>query len=127
MEYAEISVNLSRQFGAVVLLPVWSLVPAMACALPNAQMTPAERACCVQMQRNCSGMDMPATHPCCQKQVRTDQAAVVQKSHLSSQWTVIQIVPGTQMAIPVSCGREQRPLSISPPLSPPSTVTILRI
>ena len=127
VEYAEIAVNRSRQFGAVVLLLVWSLVPAMACTLPNAQMTPAERACCVQMQKNCSGMDMPASHPCCQKQVRTDQAAVVQKSHRSSQWTVIQIVPGTQMAIPVSCGREQQPLSISPPLSPPSTVTILRI
>ena len=79
VEYAEIAVNRSRQLGALVLLLVWSLVPAMACTLPDAQMTPAERACCVQMQRNCVGMDMPASHPCCQKQVHTEQSAVVQK------------------------------------------------
>ena len=52
--------NRSRRLGGLVLLLVGSLVPAMACTLPDAQMTSAERVCCVQMQRNCSGMDMPA-------------------------------------------------------------------
>jgi hypothetical protein len=127
MEYADIAVNRFRQFCAVVLLLVWSLAPAMACTLPNVQMTPDERACCVQMQRNCSGMDMPASHPCCQKQVRTDRAAVIQKCHSPSQWSVLQIVPGTQMAIPVSLLRELHALNVSPPQSPPSAIIILRI
>ncbi|MFZ0817393.1 MAG: hypothetical protein WAM78_17855 [Candidatus Sulfotelmatobacter sp.] len=127
VEYADIAVNRSRQLGALVLLLVWSLVPAMACTLPDAQMTPAERACCVQMQRNCGGMDMPASHPCCQKQVRTEQNAVVQKVQRNSQPMVMQIVPGTQMAIPVSVSRERHALNVSPPQSPPSAVTILRV
>jgi hypothetical protein len=99
----------------------------MACTLPEAQMTPAERVCCVEMQRNCSGMDLPASHPCCQKQVRTEQTAVVQKSHRPSQPTAIQIVLGMQMALPVFPVREQHLLIVSPPQSPPSAVTILRI
>ena len=127
VEYAEIAVNRSRQLGALVLLLIWSLVPAMACTLPDAQLTPAERACCVQMQRNCSGMGVPATHPCCQKQVRTEQNAVVQKTPRASHPLVIQIVPGTQMAIPVSLARERAALYVSPPQSPPTAVTILRI
>ncbi len=110
-----------------MLLLVWSLVPAMACTLPDAQMTPAERACCVQMQRNCGGMDTPASHPCCQKQVRTEQNAVVQKVQRAAHPIVMQIAPGAQMAIPVSLPRGRRTLNVSPPLSPPSTVTILRI
>jgi hypothetical protein len=121
------AVNRSRQLGAVVLLLVWSLVPAMACTLPETQMTPAERACCVEMQRNCSGMDMPASHPCCQKQVRTEQAALVQKGPHISQPEAVQIVPGMQMALPVSFMCEQHSLNVSPPQSPPSAVTILRI
>jgi hypothetical protein len=127
MEYADGVVNRSRQLGALVLLLVWSLVPVMACTLPDAQMTPAERACCVQMQRNCGGMDMPASHPCCQKQVRTEQSAVVQKGQRTSQPIVIQIVPGMQIALPVSPMREQHALNVSPPQSPPSAITILRI
>jgi hypothetical protein len=111
----------------LVLLLVWSLLPAMACRLPDAQMTPAERACCVQMQRNCGGMDMPASHPCCQKQVRTEQSAVIQKGQRAAQPIVIQIVPGMQMALPVSLTREQYSLNVSPPQSPPSAITILRI
>jgi hypothetical protein len=125
--YADGTVNRSRQLGALVLLLVWSLVPAMACTLPDAQMTPVERACCIQMQRNCSGMDMPASHPCCQKQVRTEQSAVVQKSQHGSQPIVIGIVPGTQIALPVSLSRERHALTVSPPQSPPSTKAILRI
>ena len=90
-------------------------------------MTPAERACCVEMQRNCSGMDMPASHSCCQKQVRTEQAVVVQKGQHPSQLTAVQIVPGMQMALLVSLGHQQHSVNVSPPQSPPSAITILRI
>lgn len=127
VEHPEIAVNGFRQFGALVLLLVWSLVPTMACTLPEVQMTPVERACCIQMQRNCSGMGMSASHPCCQKQVRTDQSAIVQEVQRPSHPIVMQIVPGTQMTLPVSLARERLALNFSPPQSPPSAVTILRI
>jgi hypothetical protein len=127
VEYADSTVNRSRQLGALVLLLVWSLVPTMACMLPDAQMTPVERACCIQMQRNCSGMDMPASHPCCQKQLRTEQSAVVQKSQYGPQPIVTGIVSGTQMALRVSLSRERHAQTVSPPQSPPSAVAILRI
>lgn len=127
VEYADSAVNRSRQLGALVFLLVWSLVPAVACTLPDAEMTPAERACCVEMQRNCSGMDMPASHPCCQKQVRMDQTAVVQKGQHPLQLTTIQTLPGTPMVLPVSHVPGQHSLNVSPPQSPPSTIAILRI
>ena len=56
-----------RQIGAVLLLVVSSLTPAMACMLPGAQMTAQERACCRMMHEQCEQMGMPASHGCCQK------------------------------------------------------------
>jgi hypothetical protein len=38
----------------------------MACALPNAAMTPAERDCCKKMAGQCGDMGMAKSHPCCQ-------------------------------------------------------------
>jgi hypothetical protein len=38
----------------------------MACAVPNAEMTPAEQECCKKMARQCGDMGMAKSHPCCQ-------------------------------------------------------------
>jgi hypothetical protein len=128
VEYADIVMNRYRQLGALVLLLIWSLVPAMACALPDAQMTPAERSCCVQMQQHCGGMSMPASHGCCQKQVRTEQLAAVYKNqHLSQPIAVAQALPVMQMAPPPSRARVSHSPNASPPQSPPFSVAILRI
>ena len=56
-----------RQFGVLVLLLVSCLAPAMACMVPNAQMSTQERACCRMMKNQCGQMGMPASHGCCQK------------------------------------------------------------
>src|SRR5216683_2958825 len=56
-----------RQLGVLVLLLVSCLAPAMACMVPNAQMSTQERACCRMMKNQCGQMEMPASHGCCQK------------------------------------------------------------
>jgi hypothetical protein len=56
-----------RQFGVLVLLLVSCLAPAMACMVPDAQMSIEERACCRMMKNQCGQIEMPASHGCCQK------------------------------------------------------------
>jgi hypothetical protein len=56
-----------RQFGVLVLLLVSCLAPAMACMVPNAEMSTQERACCRMMKNQCGQMGMPVSHGCCQK------------------------------------------------------------
>ncbi len=56
-----------RQFGVLVLLLVTCLAPAMACMVPNAEMSTQERSCCRMMKNQCGQMGMPTSHGCCQK------------------------------------------------------------
>jgi hypothetical protein len=56
-----------RQLGALVLLLASCLAPAMACMVPDAQMSTEERACCRAMKNQCGQMEMLASHGCCQK------------------------------------------------------------
>jgi hypothetical protein len=123
MGYADITVTRSRQLGALVLLLVWSLMPAMACTLPDAQMTPAERACCVQMHEQCGGMDMPASHSCCHKQAPTQQSAV---AHSNVQPAVLGHTATVQLAAPSSYLLVAHSLVAVLPQSPPASITILR-
>lgn len=61
-----------RQFGALLLLLVSFVGPAMACISPNAEMTTEERACCRMMKNDCGQfMDMPASHDCCKQLPKT--------------------------------------------------------
>jgi hypothetical protein len=126
MRYSEIAMNRSRQLGALVLLLVWLLVPAMACTLPDAQMTPAERACCVQMHDQCGGMDMPASHSCCHKQMPTERSAVVHSNATLAQPAILGYTVAAQLAMPSSYPLLAHSLGAVLPQSPPSSITILR-
>ncbi len=55
-----------RRVGVFALAVLFSALPVMACALPDAAMTPAERECCKKMARQCGDMGMAKSHPCCQ-------------------------------------------------------------
>ncbi len=120
-----------RQF-ALMLAVLWPmLAPAMACALPSAHLSPAERACCKQMKDQCGSMAMPASHGCCHKEVSS-----------ASQWgATVQVNPATVqidlaavaelrtaglLPVPVAIFSAQRPESTLPQ-SPPSAISILRI
>src|SRR5712675_3682473 len=55
-----------RKVGVFGLAVLFAALPVMACAAPNAAMTPAERNCCKKMAEQCGDMGMAKSHPCCQ-------------------------------------------------------------
>jgi hypothetical protein len=119
-----------RQFGVLGLLLVSCLTPAMACMVPDAQMNAQERACCRMMNDQCGQMGMAASHGCCQK---TPQRVYI--SAPVAKTATVRLVPVT--AIWLTASELLNPSAIvarwvdgpeySPPKSPPSTVSILRI
>jgi hypothetical protein len=60
-------VNRVHQFIAILLILFSFTAPAMACMVPDAQMSPEGRACCRMMKGECGQMNMPASQGCCQK------------------------------------------------------------
>jgi hypothetical protein len=61
-------VTRTRAFALLTVAVLWAITPAMACVLPGATMTPAERECCHQMAEQCGSSMMPASHSCCKAQ-----------------------------------------------------------
>ncbi len=118
-----------RQFGVLVLLLLSCVAPAMACMLPDAQMNTEERACCRTMKNQCGQMEMPASHGCCQKTPLGvhDNALDTKATNFHSVaapvvWlAVFELVNSSAVT-----GRAEH-LDDSPPQSPPSTISILRI
>ena len=70
--------KLFSKFVAAALLLMMFGVPAMACVLPHAQLSEAEKACCREMAGQCGNMDMPNGHSCCQTTVRPQQSAMLE-------------------------------------------------
>ncbi|MEO6815326.1 MAG: hypothetical protein ABI177_01390 [Edaphobacter sp.] len=119
-----------HQFGVLVLLLVTGLAPAMACMVPDAQMSAQERACCHTMSSQCGQMEMPASHGCCQK-----TPASIHDNALDTKTVVFHpvVVAAVYLAVfnllalaPIAAEWVER-LDFSPPQSPPSSVSILRI
>lgn len=121
-----------RQFAVILMVLLPLLAPTMACALPNAQLSSAERACCKQMKNECGSMGMPASHGCCHKEVSAvDQRnAMIQAQSTSVQIDLTAIAglpPAILLTLPVSkSDLAQRPASTLPQ-SPPPAISILRI
>ena len=119
-----------RQFGVLVLLLVMSVAPAMACMVPDAQMTAQERSCCRMMKNQCGQMGMPASHGCCQKTPQSTQVNALDTKTVTVQPVVQTVILLTvfELAPPAAVIGEwmDRP-EYSPPKSPPSTISILRI
>jgi len=118
------------KFGVLALLLATYLAPAMACMVPDAQMSTEERACCRTMSNRCGQMEMSAMYGCCQKtppSVRDNALDTKAESFHSV------VVPVTRLAAfelvdptPAITGWVERP-DYSPPKSPPSTISVLRI
>jgi hypothetical protein len=97
---------------------------------PDAQMTTEERACCRMMKSQCGQMEMPASHDCCKKAPKSVSESALKTDTLSlhplmfaALWVSTFDLLAPQDA---TIGWIQRPQD-SPPKSPPSTITILRI
>jgi hypothetical protein len=125
------TVKALRQFGAWVVLLVSGLTPAMACMVPDAQLTPEERACCRMMHHQCDGqMDMAGSGSCC----KTTDASVlagtcVEKSfNLYNDSVSLCAVKAPEVPAPIAHVAWALGYSgYSPPQSPPSTISVLRI
>jgi hypothetical protein len=120
-----------RQFGAILLLLVSWVAPAMACMAPDAEMTTEERVCCRMMRNQCGQMmEMPASHDCCKKAPKTISEAVIKTKTIAFHPLTFAVVfvSSFDLLAPHSAitGWLQRP-EHSPPKAPPSSITILRI
>jgi hypothetical protein len=119
-----------RQFGVMVLLLASCLAPAMACMVPDVQMSTEERACCRTMKNECGQMEMPALHSCCQKAPSSvhDNALDTKTVVFHPVVTPIIWLAAFELADPAAIvtGWVERP-AYSPPKPPPSTISILRI
>jgi hypothetical protein len=119
-----------RQFGVLVLLLVTCLAPAMACMVPNAEMSTQERACCRMMKNQCGQMGMPASHGCCQKIPPSVHDNALDTKVVSIHPVVAPVIwlAAFELVNPSSTvtGWVEHP-DYSPPKSPSSTISILRI
>jgi hypothetical protein len=119
-----------RQFGAVLLLLVSCVAPAMACVAPAAQMTVEEQACCRMMKSQCGQMEMPGSHDCCKKSPATvyDNALKTDTAAFHPAVFVTLWVSSFDLLAPqaVAEGWLLRP-EHSPPKSPPSIISSLRV
>jgi hypothetical protein len=119
-----------RQFGVLVLLLVSCLAPAMACMVPNAAMSTQERACCRMMKNQCGQVEMPALHGCCQKSPPSVHDNALDTKAMTFHPVAIPVIwlAASELANPASAaaGRVEHS-GYSPPKSPPSTISILRI
>jgi hypothetical protein len=116
--------------AATVLALILSLLaPAMTCALPNGQMTASEHACCKKMKGNCGSMRMPASHSCCQQSMRADHFDAVQPESTSVPTLVVVAVVQWRTSFELNTLTYETVAAPqhSPPISPPLTVSILRI
>src|SRR5579859_3022170 len=118
----------SCKFAAVILaLCVWG-TPLMACLVPDT-LTETERECCQQMSDDCGSSAMPDSHSCCKTTVQQIDAYLANSrfDFSYSHPPVIQILQA-DLSRPTA-GSEPQFFSQthSPPLSPPETISILRI
>jgi hypothetical protein len=124
----EDKVKALRQLEVLVLLAATFVSPAMACMTPGAPMTTEERACCRMMHNQCEQMGMSASHGCCQKGPRNIYAIPTVKadSLLSVAISVVWLASPEFLNPTFATGRVEHH-DFSPPQSPPSTISILRI
>ena len=121
--------HIFRQFGALLLLLVSCLAPAMACMVPDAQMNAEERACCRAMKNQCGQMEMPSSHGCCQKAPSIHDNALDTKA-VALQPPIVPVIwlAASELVNPasVAIGWVEHP-DHSPPNCPPAAISILRI
>lgn len=127
--YGESEMRQVRQAGVLALLLLLAFAPAMACMLPAAQMTAQERACCRMMHNQCEQMDMSASHGCCQKTPGSIYAVPATKAEtLHSVAIPFNSLITSELLNPFSVSASWvEHHDYSPPQSPSSTISILRI
>jgi hypothetical protein len=105
-------------------------VPAVACMLPGAEMTPEEKACCKEMAGECDEMGMDPAHGCCTR-LQHDDVQLLQSTpnaRHTLENTGACIAANSAGVAPQTTALYTPPaLEHSPPESPPHSFSILRI
>jgi hypothetical protein len=118
--------------GVALLSLLLLATPIMACLVPAAAMTAAERDCCKRMAQECGNKEMPQSHSCCQTTTVPDHlAAIKSSSDLNSAHLLVfahAINSAPTIATVLVSGSSPWAVDIhSSPVSPPVAISVLRI
>src|SRR5215469_4094610 len=119
--------------GVSILSLLLLAMPIMACLIPAASMTAAERDCCKRMAGDCGMAGMSHSHPCCQTTtVPAHFAAIKSSSDVNSIQLVLAFTYALHQTFISPTLQEPDPTPWaadihSPPTSPPASISILRI
>jgi hypothetical protein len=124
-----IAVTKVRAAVLLSIVLVWVASPAIACVLPGATLTPAERECCHHMAEQCGQASMPASHSCCQtKSHHSDALPQASASVPTRHLTFAVVTTQATFALPAATPERRAIYAHSPP---PHTdfpsISILRI
>lgn len=110
----------------VLALALWAS-PVMACMISDT-LTEAERECCQEMADNCGSSAMPDSHSCCNTAVQQlDPYLANSRFDFSYSHPAVIQVPVANVHAPAAIAEAQPSQTHSPPVSPPETLSILRI
>ena len=126
-------VRLAAKVGISALALLLAALPVMACTIPGAAMTAAEHDCCKRMAHDCEMSGMKQSHSCCQTTPVPDHLSAIKSSsdmgskHLAP--VVLHGLPSMPAvaAIAGSGSSLSAPDIHSPPVSPPASISVLRI
>jgi hypothetical protein len=119
--------------GVSLVSLVLLATPIMACVMPAAAMTTAERDCCKRMAQECGNNGMAKSHSCCQTATAPDHLPAFKSSSDDGSRPVAlalahAILPSPTLIPMTESGLSVREADIhSPPVSPPASIAILRI
>lgn len=119
-----------RAFVLLTIALLWAITPAMACVLPGATMTPAERECCHHMAEQCGSSMMPASHSCCKAQGPTNNVLPQALAAGPVRPLTIAVIPpvASLAALPARTVRSHLSFLDAPPPEPsPGCNSVLRI
>jgi hypothetical protein len=126
-------VKLASKVGVSMLALLLFATPIMACALPAMAMAKAERECCKRMAQDCGKSGAPQSHSCCQSTTAQDHLPASKSSpDVSSKHLTLVLLsappPMPAAAIGMQFGSQWWASDIhSPPVSPPVSISVLRI
>lgn len=128
--YSKRCMGRMRRIATALAVSLSLLTLVMACAVPNAWMTPEEHSCCRHMHGRCGSMNMPASHNCCQRGVQARHFDAVQPKSAYFHPVLVFVsappVAGLSGDAPLICRLADSPQHSPPPL-PPIVVSVLRI
>ena len=123
--------NVTRVGAPTMLLStvLWAVTPALACLLPEQEMTIAEQECCQKLAGQCGSAMMPSSHTCCQHPDEGETSVSPGAKYSAPRhFTVAVLSQAVLMPIcPASISGHSLDLSAPQPEASPGCSSILRI